>query len=285
MGLRAHIDLHDWGFPDVTPVLMLPIEYSGVGEMFGTTAQEMAAGQCPVDTGYLQSSIHGSGGDTYGEVEASAEYAQYVEYGTWKMAAQPYFTSAVEQGAVIAFSVAMQIYQQALAEEEEILAAQAAQAAMASMMSGGGTQQTVGGVKFNQDGSVARGLNYMMTQPDMWGANTTMYNVATQRQANLDEYRAEAMSRFANDSVIRSSIINTGSHMSMSSTRGSGAVNFGSSVGMSVMGSIMSSGGSALGGLLGGILIGGLATLIGLVLGDIFDGGGPAFLMPAIEII
>ena len=53
MGLRAHIDLHDWGFPDETPILMLPIEYTGIGELFGTMAQEMAAGQCPVDTGYL----------------------------------------------------------------------------------------------------------------------------------------------------------------------------------------------------------------------------------------
>jgi hypothetical protein len=37
MGLRAHIDLHEWGFPDETPTLSLPIEYSGVGELFGTT--------------------------------------------------------------------------------------------------------------------------------------------------------------------------------------------------------------------------------------------------------
>ena len=148
----------------------------------------------------------------------------------------------------------------------------------------GGSQLTVGGVKFNQDGSVARGLNYMMTQPGIWGTNTSMYKVAMQRQAHLGEYRAEAMSRFAHDRAIRSSIVHTGSHMSMSSSRGSGAVNFGYSVGMYAMGSIMSAGGSWLGGLLGGMLIGGLATLIGLVLGDAFGGGGPEFSMPEIEI-
>lgn len=297
MGLRAHIDLHDWGFPDETPILMLPIEYPGVGELFGTMAQEMAAGQCPVDTGYLQSSIRGSGGDTDGEVEASAEYAQYVEYGTWKMAAQPYFTSAVEQGAVMAFTIAMQIYQQALAEEQAILSAQAA---MASMMGGGGdfvlppgpsegglwggSVLTVGGVSFHQDGSLSPGMNQMLTNPSMWGPNTSMYKVAMERSAHLNEYRAEAMSRFAHDRAIRSSIVHTGSHMSMSSSRGSGAVNFGYSVGMYAMGSIMSSGGSFLGGLLGGMLLGGLATLIGLVLGDAFGGGGPEFSMPEIEI-
>lgn len=302
MGLRARIDLHEWGFPDETPILSLPIEYSGVGELFGTMAQEMAAGVCPVDTGYLQSSIHGSGGDTDGEIEASAEYAQYVEYGTWKMAAQPYFTSAVEQGAAMAFSVAMQIYQQALAEEQAILSAQEAMANMmnmASMMGGGdfvlppgpnegglwgGAQLTVGGVRFNQDGLVASGLNYFMTQPSIWGTNTAMYKVAMERSAHLSEYRAEAMRRFAHDRAIRSSMLHTGSHMSMSSTRGSGAVNFGYSVGMFAMGSIMGAGGGWLGGLLGGMLVGGLATLIGLVLGDAFGGGGPEFSMPEIEI-
>ena len=101
MGLRAHIDLHDWDFPDETPILGIPIEYSGVGELFGTIAQQLAQSVCPVDTGYLQSSINGSGGDTEGEVIAGAEYAQYVEYGTWKMQAQPYFTDAVEQSGIV----------------------------------------------------------------------------------------------------------------------------------------------------------------------------------------
>ena len=305
MGLRAYIDLHDWGFPDETPILMLPIEYPGIGELFGTMAQEIAAGQCPVDTGYLQSSIHGSGGDTDGEVEASAEYAQYVEYGTWKMAAQPYFTSAVEQSAVMAFSVAMQIYQAEMEEEQLLLTMMANMGTMGApgFASGmatagngsdlgsptgggywGGSTQTINGVKFNQDGSLVSGMKSMMTNPSMWRPGTTMYDVAKKRSAHLGEYRGRAMQRFEHDQQLRMTTMGSGLHSFGSSGRGSGAVNFGYSVGMSAMGSIMSAGGSWLGGLFGGMLIGGLATLVGLVLGDAFGGGGPEFSMPEIEI-
>lgn len=69
----------------------------------------------PVDTGFLKSSIYastsqgsdysGTGGalpevtpssDQEAIVGVGAEYAQYVEYGTWKMQAQPFLTPAAE---------------------------------------------------------------------------------------------------------------------------------------------------------------------------------------------
>lgn len=51
----------------------------------------------PVDTGALKNSIQGQmTGPAEGEVDVGAEYGAYQEYGTYKMAAQPYLVPAVE---------------------------------------------------------------------------------------------------------------------------------------------------------------------------------------------
>lgn len=51
----------------------------------------------PVDTGALRNSIQTEmETDTSGVVFTNQEYAAYVEYGTSKMAAQPYMTPAAE---------------------------------------------------------------------------------------------------------------------------------------------------------------------------------------------
>lgn len=55
--------------------------------------------RAPVDTGFLRSSI-GSRSVEAGktaEVFAGADYAAYVEYGTYKMAAQPFLEPAVNE--------------------------------------------------------------------------------------------------------------------------------------------------------------------------------------------
>lgn len=51
----------------------------------------------PVDTGYLQSSIKAVHLSKYSQVVANAKYAGYVEFGTWKMAAQPYLRPALAE--------------------------------------------------------------------------------------------------------------------------------------------------------------------------------------------
>jgi HK97 gp10 family phage protein len=57
-----------------------------------------AKGRAPVDTGHLRSSIAGRmEGQTTGVVEAGAHYAVFVEFGTYKMGAQPYMVPALEQ--------------------------------------------------------------------------------------------------------------------------------------------------------------------------------------------
>lgn len=65
-----------------------------------------AAALAPVDTGALKNSLSPSGegnvfdmkpGDLFGVAGTSLEYAGFVEFGTRRMAAQPYLTPAAER--------------------------------------------------------------------------------------------------------------------------------------------------------------------------------------------
>lgn len=298
MGLRARIDLKkDWGFPSHTPLLHIPIDYEGVVETFGEATCKVAKSICPVDTGYLQSSIDWQGDDTRGAVEAKAEYAQYVEYGTWKMRAQPYFTPAVEYGAQLAFTLAAQIYANAIQEEEMALYGESdfsgslmGETALMSQFTGdgmyGGSQQIIHGIAFNRDGSVAAGSHgYYNITPSHWRPGTTMYNTAVENQRNLGAYRAEAMARFQHDDAIRSRMIN-GANLSsgFGSGQRNGVSNFAYGVGMYAMSSITLSTGNFMAGFLGGLLLAGIATLFGLILSDIFGPSQPEYKAPEIII-
>lgn len=72
----------------------------GVGDALREVAELIvseAQSNAPVDTGFLRDSIHvAEESDTSVSVVADAEYAAYVEYGTSRMAAQPFFEPAVE---------------------------------------------------------------------------------------------------------------------------------------------------------------------------------------------
>jgi HK97 gp10 family phage protein len=66
------------------------------GEVAAVVVAERAVELVPVDTGELRGSIsHRRMGDGWAVV-ASAPHASYVEYGTSKMAAQPYLRPAAE---------------------------------------------------------------------------------------------------------------------------------------------------------------------------------------------
>lgn len=53
--------------------------------------------RAPVDTGFLRNSIHTEqSSDLRAEVIVGAEYGLYIEYGTSRMAAQPFLNPAVE---------------------------------------------------------------------------------------------------------------------------------------------------------------------------------------------
>ena len=62
---------------------------------------DTARGMCPVDTGTLKGSIDVSGNGNSAEVFAEADYAVYVEFGTYKMAAQPFLAPALTSTDVI----------------------------------------------------------------------------------------------------------------------------------------------------------------------------------------
>lgn len=67
---------------------------------------EKAMTLAPVDTGKLRKSIVGtvqkmSGDLILGNVEATANYADYIEFGTSKAKAQPFLTPAIEEGLKI----------------------------------------------------------------------------------------------------------------------------------------------------------------------------------------
>ena len=59
------------------------------------TVCESAKSLCPVDTGLLQSSINVQPAGNTAVISADTEYAVFVEFGTSKMAAQPYLVPAL----------------------------------------------------------------------------------------------------------------------------------------------------------------------------------------------
>lgn len=80
---------------DLAPRVMevVDAELNDAAEEIQFLAQELA----PVRTGALKASIHVQRIDHLAlQVRADAPYAAYVEYGTSRMAAQPFMTPAIE---------------------------------------------------------------------------------------------------------------------------------------------------------------------------------------------
>lgn len=63
----------------------------------GIDCEALAKQACPVDTGRLRSSIHYDPGNLSCTVGTNVNYAQYVEFGTYKMVAQPFLFPAFVQ--------------------------------------------------------------------------------------------------------------------------------------------------------------------------------------------
>ena len=140
MGLRANINAMDQGFPMTADVgnISVPVDYSEAAEAFKAMFLDVARELVPVRTGYLKSTIAAEiGGARIGEVtaEASAEYAQYVEFGTYRQMAQPYFIPAIEAALEEWGLAAQKAYEEAL--EEAQAAYEAEQAQQQSQEAGG----------------------------------------------------------------------------------------------------------------------------------------------------
>ncbi len=88
---------YDGGLSSIAEILGEGIEkvlFAG-----GERACEMAKEICPVDTGTLRDSISVSVGDNRAEISANTDYASYVEFGTTKMAPQPYLVPSLLGGS------------------------------------------------------------------------------------------------------------------------------------------------------------------------------------------
>ena len=145
MGLYAHfepmlqeeITAGDVGYPEMEDAAdPIPIDYSGAFGHMVATFMEVATDLVPVDTGYLQSTIHATTSGGSADFFADAEYAQYVEYGTSKMGAQPYFEPALDEALDVFITEAMQAMTRAQQEMEQLLQniMAAAMEAVANMM-------------------------------------------------------------------------------------------------------------------------------------------------------
>ena len=148
MGLRANINAMDQGFPMTADVgdISIPVDYSEAAEVFKAMFLDVARQLVPVRTGYLKSTIAAEIGEaSIGEVtaEASAEYAQYVEFGTYRQMPQPYFIPAIEAALDEWGLAAQKAYKEAL--EEAQAAYEAEQAQQQSQGAGGAGGAPVGG--------------------------------------------------------------------------------------------------------------------------------------------
>ena len=146
MGLYVSFSITaDWGYPEEVEggdenigYESVPVDYSEACEAFVSTFLDISLSLVPVDTGYLRSTINANAdGDTC-EAEATADYAQYVEYGTVYMDAQPYFEPALEAACAAAAEAAEEALQEAQEELADLLEDRSADIDAGGMMMGGG---------------------------------------------------------------------------------------------------------------------------------------------------
>ena len=157
MGLYASYSFtEDGGMPDeisggdeIIGMASVLVDYSPACQIFVDTFLREARQLVPVDTGYLRSTIDAGAVGNGCWFEATADYAQYVEYGTSNMEAQPYFEPALQA----AFGEAMVVAQEALGQaqqELEMILTDMMNAAM-SVASGGGNMASASWGQFFVD--------------------------------------------------------------------------------------------------------------------------------------
>ena len=132
MGLYAEFSIeNDWGFshhleasipgyPEFGEITV-DLNYSPACNVFINTFMDQALSFVPVDTGFLESTIEAGADGDMCWAEAWADYAQYVEYGTSKMSAQPFFEDALETACSDAFFIAADIFRKGCEEIENWL--------------------------------------------------------------------------------------------------------------------------------------------------------------------
>lgn len=119
MGLRSVFDvIDDLGLPGEIGEHGIVPDYGPGCEIFCSEFKTISKDLAPVDTGYLRNSLDADYFDTTITAITNCEYAQYQEYGTWCMAAQPYFEPALMQALMIASTEWERAIQEAQQEDQ-----------------------------------------------------------------------------------------------------------------------------------------------------------------------
>lgn len=122
MGLYVEFDvIDDFGYLDMTEEYAIIPDYSEGCAVFAEVFLSVARQLCPVDTGYLRSTLTADGSDTFCYAETDCDYAQYPEYGTWCQAPQPYFGPALQVALMEAQPYWDQAESDALMEEQMLI--------------------------------------------------------------------------------------------------------------------------------------------------------------------
>lgn len=121
MGLRGTVSV---GLPTTTSIYHRDIDYSDAIREAVDEFMDAATSDVPVDTGTLQASISCEEEYMGFTAYADTDYAEYVEYGTYKMEAQPYFEDNLESVAEELHANCVQIWQDAEQQDKEQYQAQ-----------------------------------------------------------------------------------------------------------------------------------------------------------------
>lgn len=116
MGLRGTVSV---GLPTTTSIYHRDIDYSDAVREAVDEFMDAATSDVPVDTGTLQASISCETEYMGFTAYADTNYAEYVEYGTYKMEAQPYFEDNLESVAEELHANCVQIWQDAEKEDQQ----------------------------------------------------------------------------------------------------------------------------------------------------------------------
>ena len=168
MGLFAEFDvISDFGYLDMTEEYCIIPDYSEGCQVFVDSFIKYSRQMVPVLTGYLRSTLTANCSDTSCSAETDCDYAQYVEYGTSYMGAQPYFEPALEMALLEAEPFWNQAEQDALMEEQMLAAEEEMmqQAMMQSAGRGGGDRlgpQGAGQLNFSSFGAFIGSLLGML---------------------------------------------------------------------------------------------------------------------------
>lgn len=133
MGLYCGFSPEECGFPeqleDEQYGIVVPVDYTEAARAFQETFLSYSRQIVPVDTGFLRSTLECNNDPHLIQAQTICEYAEYVEYGTWRQRAQPYFEPSIELAfeafaaeATIAIEEAQEQLQaevEAMQEEEE----------------------------------------------------------------------------------------------------------------------------------------------------------------------